>query len=180
MPLKQRIAFKYNQMLNRIQFLVKTTFFNTFLVIFIALGNYNVKAQQDEPQRFGETFEVQEKPSQDSRPFQELKGSESEQTLISGEITEVCQAKGCWMKVDLADGEEVFVRFKDYGFFVPTNAAGNWVTMKGKAFIEEMSVEDQQHYALDKGASQEEINKITSPKRTYRFEAEGVVIQPKL
>lgn len=180
MSLKHRIAFKYVQMLNSIRFLVKTIFFNTFLVIFLTSGNHALVAQQNNSQRFGEAFEMQEKPNQDSAIFQTLEVSESTQTLISGEITDVCQVKGCWMKVDLADGEEVFVRFKDYGFFVPTHSAGNKVTMKGKAFVEEMSVEEQQHYALDKGVSQEEVSKITTPKRTYRFEAEGVVIQPKL
>ncbi len=166
-------------MLNNIQFLAKTTFFNTFFVIFFALGSQSMEAQQDNTQKFGEAFELSAQPNQDARVFQELKGNESTQALISGSITEVCQTKGCWMKVALSDGEEVFVRFKDYGFFVPTNSAGNSVIMNGKAFLEEMSVEDQQHYAMDKGASQEEINAITSPKRTYRFEAEGVLIQPK-
>ncbi len=166
-------------MLNNNQFLAKTIFFNSFLVIFFTLGSQSTEAQQDTNQAFGEAFELVAQPNLDAKVFQELKGDESTQTLISGSITEVCQAKGCWMKVALSDGEEVFVRFKDYGFFVPTNSAGNSVIMNGKAFLEEMSVEDQQHYAKDKGASQEEINAITSPKRTYRFEAEGVVIQPK-
>ncbi len=166
-------------MLNNIQFLAKTTFFNTFLVIFLTFGSQNTVAQEDNKQAFGEAFELSAQPNQDVKLFDELKGDASTQAQISGSITEVCQAKGCWMKVALSDGEEVFVRFKDYGFFVPTNSAGNSVIMKGKAFLEEMSVEDQQHYAMDKGASQEEINAITSPKRTYRFEAEGVVILPK-
>ena len=33
-------------------------------------------------------------------------------------VTEVCQAKGCWMKVELEDGQEAMIRFKDYGFFL--------------------------------------------------------------
>ena len=166
-------------MLNRVQFLGKTIIFNAFLVVFLVLGMASTQAQQDKTQAFGEAFEVPEKANQDAKVFEELKGKQSTQALLTGNITEVCQTKGCWMNVVLDDGEEVFVRFKDYGFFVPTNSAGNSVIMKGKAFVEEMSVEDQQHYAMDKGASQEEINAITAPKRTYRFEAAGVVIQPK-
>ena len=70
----------------------------------------------------------------------------------------------------------MFVRFKDYGFFVPKDAAGKKVVMNGAAFLEEMSVEDQKHYAEDEGASEEELAQITAPKRTLRFEADGVLI----
>lgn len=108
--------------------------------------------------------------------FQNLAVSDSLNTQIQGTITAVCQAKGCWMKVNLADNEEVFVKFKDYGFFVPTDSAGKEVVMNGQAFIEEMSVEDQKHYAMDKGATKEEVAKITKPKKTLRFEADGVRI----
>jgi hypothetical protein len=80
------------------------------------------------------------------------------------------------MKVNLS-GDEVFVKFKDYGFFVPLDAAGKEVVMNGKAFVEELSVDEQKHYAMDKGASKEEIEKITSPKKTLRFEADGVLIE---
>jgi len=41
---------------------------------------------------------------------------------IEGKITEVCQAKGCWMVV--VDGDTYArVTFKDYGFFVPTETS---------------------------------------------------------
>jgi hypothetical protein len=81
------------------------------------------------------------------------------------------------MKVEIAPQEEVFVRFKDYGFFVPKDAADKKVFMQGMAFLEEMSVDDQKHYAKDSGASEEEINQIKEPKRILRFEAEGVLIK---
>jgi hypothetical protein len=81
------------------------------------------------------------------------------------------------MKVQLESNEEVFVRFKDYGFFVPKDAAGKRVVMNGAAFFEEMSVEDQRHYAEDEGASEDELALITSPKKTLRFEADGVLIE---
>jgi len=42
---------------------------------------------------------------------------------FSGEITEVCQKKGCW--VVLADGEDYLrVTFKDYDLFVPKDSRG--------------------------------------------------------
>lgn len=89
---------------------------------------------------------------------------------------EVCQEKGCWMTVDLGEGQESFVRFKDYAFFVPKNAGDREVITEGKAYLEEISVDELKHYAKDAGKSQEEIDQITEPKRTLRFEATGVLI----
>jgi hypothetical protein len=98
-------------------------------------------------------------------------------TKFVGKVKEVCQAKGCWMKVELSNGNEAMVRFKDYGFFVPRDIAGKNVVVDGLAFVEEMSVEDQKHYAKDAGANEEELSKITTPKKTYGFEASGVLIK---
>ena len=91
-------------------------------------------------------------------------------------VNEVCQAKGCWMTLNLEDGNEVMVKFKDYGFFMPKDIAGKEVIINGKAFVEEVSVDEQQHYAEDAGLSEDEIAKITEPKKTYSFEADGVLL----
>ena len=94
---------------------------------------------------------------------------------IQGSINSVCQKKGCWMRV-AAGEEELMVRFKDYGFFVPKDASGKETTVQGVAFVEETSVEDLKHYAMDAGSSEEEIAAITTPKRTYSFTADAVAI----
>ncbi|KAA2218206.1 MULTISPECIES: DUF4920 domain-containing protein [Maribacter] len=106
-----------------------------------------------------------------------LSANDTLTTKFVGKVKEVCQAKGCWMKVELSNGNEAMVRFKDYGFFVPRHIAGKNVVVDGLAFVEEMSVEDQKHYAKDAGANEEELSKITTPKKTYGFEASGVLIK---
>ncbi|MEP0211830.1 MAG: DUF4920 domain-containing protein [Cellulophaga sp.] len=98
-------------------------------------------------------------------------------TKFKGKVLDVCQSKGCWMKLDLGDGEQAMVKFKDYGFFMPKDITGKEVVINGKAFIEQMSVDEQQHYAEDGGATKEEIAQITEPKKTYRFEADGVLLK---
>ncbi|WP_026450664.1 DUF4920 domain-containing protein [Aequorivita capsosiphonis] len=90
-------------------------------------------------------------------------------------VKEVCQKKGCWMNLDLGEAQAM-VRFKDYEFFMPKDIAGQEIIVNGKAYVEEMSVEDQRHYAEDGGKSPEEIAAITTPKRTLAFEADGVLI----
>lgn len=91
-------------------------------------------------------------------------------------VTDVCRAKGCWMKLQLGEGRETMVRFKDYGFFVPRDIVGKEVIVNGLAFVEYMGVEEQRHFAKDAGLSEDEVAKITAPKSVFGFEAEGVLL----
>lgn len=99
------------------------------------------------------------------------------ESKITAIVTEVCQTKGCWMTLNLEDGKEVMVKFKDYGFFVPKDIAGKEVIINGLAYVDDMPVEEQQHYAEDAGKSSSDIAKITQPKKTLSFEADGVLIK---
>ena len=94
-------------------------------------------------------------------------------------VDEVCQAKGCWMKVSLENGEQAMVKFKDYGFFMPKDIAGKQVVLNGLAYVNEVPVDELRHYAEDAGDSEEEIAKITEPKKTFSFEADGVLLKEK-
>lgn len=151
--------------------------FNIFTVALLGICLVSCKQETMKGDYFGEEFAISDQASKTAAPYDQIVGKDSLQTQVVGEIKEVCQAKGCWMKVQLGSNEEVFVRFKDYGFFVPKDAAGKRVVMNGAAFFEEMSVEDQRHYAEDEGASEDELALITSPKKTLRFEADGVLIE---
>lgn len=92
-------------------------------------------------------------------------------------ITDVCQAKGCWMKLDLENGQQAMVKFKDYAFFMPKDSKGKQVIVNGKAFVNEMPVDEQKHYAEDAGKSKEEVDAITQPLKTFSFEADGVLLK---
>jgi hypothetical protein len=96
---------------------------------------------------------------------------------FSGVIQKVCQKKGCWMNVRLSEEDEAFIKFKDYGFFMPLNAAESEAIVNGKAFVSVVPVEELQHYAEDEGQSAEEIAAITEPEVTYGFLADGVLIK---
>lgn len=106
-----------------------------------------------------------------------MKSGDTLNSKIMATVKEVCQAKGCWMTLNLEDGNEVMVKFKDYGFFMPKDIAGKEVIVNGKAFVEEMSVDEQKHFAEDAGQTEDEIAKITKPKKTYSFEADGVLVR---
>ena len=96
---------------------------------------------------------------------------------LKGEIAEVCQEKGCWMTVATGDGQTIRVTFKDYGFFVPKDAAGKKTVIEGEAKMETVDVATLKHYAEDAGKSKEEIAAITKPETKLTFVASGVEIE---
>ncbi|AWX43466.1 hypothetical protein HME9304_00454 [Flagellimonas maritima] len=150
--------------------------FNILPVIFL-LFQITTYGQNSDFQAYGASFELEAGSSVDKTVFKNIAVNDSIAAQLSGTVSEVCKSKGCWMKVDLETGEQVFVKFKDYGFFVPTDSENNQVFLNGLAFLEEVSVDEQRHYAEDAGKSKEEVEKITVPKRTYRFEASGVLMK---
>jgi len=111
-----------------------------------------------------------------AKEYKSMKIGDTITVKMYGKINEVCSAKGCWMKLDLGNEEEIMVRFKDYGFFMPLNATGD-VVINGKAYLTETSIEELRHYAEDAGKSKEEIEAIVEPEKTYAFEADGVLLK---
>ena len=95
---------------------------------------------------------------------------------VSGKVVEVCQEKGCWMKVEKSNGETMMVKFKDYKFFMPKDIVGKEVVLDGEATFKEVPVKQLQHYAKDAGKSEEEIKKIKEPKKELQFVAKGVLV----
>ncbi|HEV7348231.1 DUF4920 domain-containing protein [Telluribacter sp.] len=102
---------------------------------------------------------------------------EAMKTKVTGTVESVCQAKGCWMKVKMDNGESMRVTFKDYGFFVPKDIAGKTVVFEGEAKKSVTPVSELRHYAEDAGKSKEEIAKITEPKNELAFVADGVIVK---
>lgn len=109
--------------------------------------------------------------------YKAMQVGDSINSKMSAKVATVCQAKGCWMTLNLEDGSEVMVKFKDYGFFMPKDIAGKEVVINGKAYVNEVPVDELRHYAEDAGKSEEEVAKITEPKKTFSFEADGVLLK---
>ena len=107
--------------------------------------------------------------------YKNLKVGDTLNIKFSANVNEVCQVKGCWMLLDIG-GEEAMVKFKDYGFFMPKNIINKEVIVNGKAFISQISVDEQRHYAEDAGKSDDEIAKIIEVKKTLSLEADGVLL----
>ena len=107
--------------------------------------------------------------------YKNLKVGDTAIVKFAAKVNEVCQSKGCWMRLNIGD-QEAMVKFKNYGFFMPKNIANKEVIVHGKAFIAEISIEEQRHYAEDAGKSEEEIAVIIEVEKTLSFEADGVLL----
>jgi hypothetical protein len=151
--------------------------FYTTLVLAVAIASLGYSQEVEKSTgNFGE--EITGKGAVSARKLPgKLKGEESVDIKVKGEITQVCQAKGCWMTLDMGDGELLRVKFKGYGFFVPKDAAGKTAIVRGTAHKETISVDDQRHLAEDAGKSENEINSIVNPKEELTFVADGVIIR---
>ncbi len=126
---------------------------------------------------YGDTILLNESKSV-QETLDALKASDSLMTSVTGYVTSVCQMKGCWMVLSQNpnDSTGLFVKFRDYGFFVPKDLSGSKVTVQGKAFKEVTSVDELRHYAEDEGKTPEEIAKITEPAEEMKFLANGVAV----
>ncbi len=96
---------------------------------------------------------------------------------VKGTANSSCEKMGCWMRMDAGNGEEMMVKFKDYGFFVPKDLNGETVIIDGYAKREVTLVDELKHYAEDAGKSQAEIDAITEPEQTISYLASGVIIK---
>ena len=130
------------------------------------VGEYGEKLSDTEPIDLSQFIAMMSESSTDSM-----------ETKIEAEIVDVCQMKGCWMKLDIGDGKTMRVSFKDYSFFVPKDAKGQIAVIEGKAKKEVVDVETLKHYAQESG--EENLEEITEPKEELSFVASAVKIKNK-
>jgi len=153
------------------------------LFVFVALAIFAAcspkTVERIEGKHFGETISDKGAISYDALLAKLDKDGGVENVKVEGQVEGVCQKKGCWMTIvsDDAEKDVMFVKFKDYGFFMPLDLSGKTVIMRGNAYKETTSVDELRHYAEDNGDSEEEIAKITEPKVELKFLADGVVIK---
>lgn len=95
---------------------------------------------------------------------------------ITGKVVEVCQAMGCWIKLQRADGSTVLVKAKEHGFTMPKDIVGKNVVVDGEATVKEVSEKMRKHYAEDAGKSKEEIARIKGSTKEVTVTAIGVKI----
>ncbi len=162
---------------------MKKIFYTAFVVLALTSCKKNEAVKVEEKTiayaKFGESITADGAITKEEllTKYKTMKPTDTLQVKVSSKITEVCQKKGCWMNLDLGKGKSAFVKFKDYGFFVPKNAAESEAIVSGKAFVEVTSIDDLKEYAKDAGKSKVAIDSIVAPETNYSFLADGVLIK---
>ncbi|MEX0618039.1 MAG: DUF4920 domain-containing protein [Pseudohongiellaceae bacterium] len=96
---------------------------------------------------------------------------------ITGQVTEVCQAKGCWMI--LMEGDTYArITFEDYGFFIPTETSMQRTLVYGKLGQITLSGEQAAHYARDAGAR--DVVETTGEVTEYSIVARSVQLEESI
>lgn len=134
------------------------------------------QAQEPEINYYGDTIDM-EGAVEAEKLMAMMEGQDSLPVKLMGTVNSSCQKKGCWMKMDLGDGQEMRVSFRDYSFFVPKNLGGQTAVVEGYAYVDTIDVAFLKHLAEDAGKSQEEIDAINEPEISVNYLANGVIIK---
>lgn len=129
----------------------------------IAFAQNDEEVPLAEPVETGENYEVYGSEFPDDQQYFALgylirnsnvfKGKE---VATTGTIKEVCQKKGCFFILE-KDEYTARVTLKDYGFFVPTDAAGARAKVTGIFREKKLSEKQAKYYAEDAGRDSTEI-----------------------
>lgn len=93
------------------------------------------------------------------------------QIILTGDVRQSCTRRGCWMELADASSAGVRVTFKDYGFFVPTDARGSHARVQGVLAVRDIAPADVAHLEGE-GATFEKAPDGTA--REIRVVASGV------
>lgn len=137
----------------------------------------DVQAQKAKGTPYGKAFKVQSVKTPEQLMETLSAKSPVNNVVVEGQIAQVCQAEGCWMKLKNAKGEDIMVKFKDHAFLIPKDLAGKTATVYGNASKKTISVAERKHMAEDAGATESEIAAINAPKDEVRIEATGIVVR---
>jgi len=122
---------------------------------------------------FGSPFALAEAKSL-AEAVSSLEGASTVQ--VSGEVTSVCQAKGCWMVIKDHESDEVMARvlMKDHAFSVPMDGTGKKAIVEGELTEKTLSEGQVKHLAKDAG---EDPAAVEGERKEYVLTASAVKLE---
>ena len=129
---------------------------------------------------YGEKMKLTDADNLDAaRVLSDVKKFEGKTVRLTGNVTSVCSAKGCWLKMSSPGSAlEVFVKFTCpiEGRLIPVEAAGKPVIVEGKLTVKTISEEDARHIAGEAGKSQEEIDAIYGEQKQIEMAGPSALV----
>ena len=114
---------------------MKNFFFLCFVLIVIAACSDSPTT----PKFYGQPFDTT-KVIPVSELVSQMQGQSRVDVVIAGQVTESCQAEGCWMNLKNEKGSDVFVDW-DHQFNLPKNISGRKIIASGYAYVDSAKAE---------------------------------------
>ena len=131
------------------------------LLLILAAGASQAATPYGKPLPAGDTVAV-------SAAIDDFEAHAGRPLRFSGRITEVCQAKGCWMMLE-DDGQAARVMFGQHDFHIPGDTTGSAV-VHGVLTRKELTPEQVDHLSADSGKG------IAAEPVEYRITADGIEV----
>lgn len=150
----------------------------TLIILILASGVASVTADEvfKADQAFGAPMPADVPALTLSEAIAQLDGGAESMVKVQGQVTEVCQAKGCWMI--LVDGDQYArITFEDYGFFVPIETSMQRSVVYGVLSEHVLSGQEADHYAQDAGA--QSTLELQGQVREYSLVARAVQLEDR-
>ena len=154
---------------------MKMRLYRALVVVFVV----TLVALAGDGEKYGKDLTVKEKTAiadilKDPQKF------EGKRVLIEGEIEEVCQNMGCWIKVnDTSSKEPMLFKVEDGVIEFPKDGKGKKVKAEGivsvKTYTKEELIKQAKHEAEEQG-KEFDPSSITGPKVVVRVNGDGAVI----
>jgi len=101
--------------------------------------------------------------------------------LVKGRVLDVCQKRGCWMKIASdSEFESILIKVDDGVIVFPMEAKGKMAlvegTMEEVEFTMEQTIERQKH-ECEKEGKEFDAAKVSKPDVMYRLRASGAEIE---
>lgn len=129
-----------------------------------------------EQTKFGEPVTESEAISTD-RLVERLDTDMSFDVTVKGLISDACRSEGCWLEITSTAGTPVFVTYKNEAFTLPLGITGRTAIIKGRAFVDSTTVDEQRAEAKEEGLSEADILAIQETVYSLALEATGVELK---
>jgi hypothetical protein len=123
---------------------------------------------------FGSPFVASTQVPLGAAVVQMTKTPSEDAMLVTGEVTSVCQAKGCWMVLRDRENAEVEARviMKNHAFAVPFDGKGKTAKVEGVLTSRTFTAAQVKHLAKDAGANPTDVE--AKPRTEWVLTATGV------
>ncbi len=98
---------------------------------------------------------------------------------VQGTIAAVCAKRGCWMRLQVGDGQTLQVKVRDGDMEFPVSAKGKTALATGQLNISEIDIESQREQLAEDAAAQGKAfdpASVTAVKKVLQFVPTAVTI----